>query len=385
MIEATLLIQAGGLLADPVGSYPGLFGPDSTIGGKHGVQWMMRYPYALPNLVSAVFLCLSSFAVLFFLEETGELCKDQPDYGLRMGRWILRTVFRRDVASEQGYSVIPSDDLELQQTPTSPHMHSAAGLETPSKLARRKLPFRRIWTRNLIVTLCAHGALAMHVGTFNSLYTLHLSTPRFDPTHPHPPKFKPHALFFTGGLAMPPARIGLALAIMGAIGLPLQLFVYPKVTHKLGTTRCYRTFLALFPLMYTLVPFLSLVPSWTPPPHGVSGPWIWIAITCALSIQILARTFALPCAAILINNASPHPSVLGTVHGIAQSVSSLTRTFGPIFFSWTFGRGLDVGMVGLAWWCMAGVAVGGWVLAQGVQEGDGHEILLEGEKKDEGR
>jgi hypothetical protein len=343
---------------------------------------MKRYPYALPNLVSAMFLCLSSFAVLFFLEETGEFCKDRPDFGLRMGRWIRRTVFRQDVAPERGYSMIPSDDVELQQTPTSPQVHGTSAIDNTSKLVRQQLPFRRIWTRNLITTLCAHGALAMHVGTFNGLWTLHLSTPRFDPAHPHPPHFKPHGLFFTGGLAMPPARIGLALAIIGVIGLPLQLFVYPKIAHQLGTTRCYCVFLVFFPLTYLLVPFLSLVPSWTPPPLGVSGPWIWIAITCALAIQVLARTFALPCTAILINNASPHPSVLGTVHGIGQSVSSLTRTFGPIFFSWLFGRGLDMGMVGLSWWCMGAVAVGGWVLAQGVREGDGHEILLEGEKRE---
>ncbi|EMD88566.1 hypothetical protein COCHEDRAFT_1196540 [Bipolaris maydis C5] len=287
-----------GILADPVANYPSLFGPESTFGGKHGVQWMMRYPYALPNLV------------------------------------------------------------------------------------RQQLPFRRIWTPNLIMTMLAHGALAMHVSTFNGLWTLHLSTSRFDSEHPYPPSFKPHGLFFTGGLGMPPSRIGLALAIIGIIGLPLQIFVYPKIAHRLGTTNSFRIFTAFFPLMYFVTPFLSLVPSWTPPPLGVSGPWIWIAITAALSIQVLARTFALPCTAILINNASPHPSVLGTVHGIGQSVSSLTRTFGPVFFSWLFGKGLERGMVGLAWWCMGLVAVGGWVLAQGVREGDGHEILLEGERKE---
>jgi hypothetical protein len=180
---------------------------------------------------------------------------------------------------------------------------------------------------------------------------------------------------------MPPPQIGLALAIIGVIGIPLQLFVYPKVSYRLGTTKCFRFFLALFPLMYTVAPFLSRVPSWSSPPEGVSGPWIWIAITAMLFIQVLARTFALPCAAILLNNVSPHPSVLGTVHGIGQSVSSFTRTFGPIMFSWVFGRSLDMGIVGLAWWCMGAVAVFGWVLAQYVKEGDGHEILLEDEEK----
>lgn len=60
-------------------------------------------------------------------------------------------------------------------------------------------------------------------------------------------------------------------------------------------------------------------------------------------------------------------------------MSSLTRTFGPILFAWVFGRGLDIGVVALGWWLMASVAVLGLFIAQWVKEGDGHEILLEGE------
>ena len=52
-------------------------------------------------------------------------------------------------------------------------------------------------------------------------------------------------------------------------------------------------------------------------------------------------------------------------------------------FSWVFGRGLDTGIVGLAWWLMAAVATVGCAVAQFVREGDGHEILLDGEVKGE--
>lgn len=38
----------GGLLADPVGSYPGVFGPGTLLGGRDGVWWMREWPYALP-------------------------------------------------------------------------------------------------------------------------------------------------------------------------------------------------------------------------------------------------------------------------------------------------------------------------------------------------
>jgi hypothetical protein len=375
----------GGLLADPVASYPSIFGPESWMGGKDGVYWMRKWPYALPNLTCAVFLLFSSLAVLFFLEETSEFCKDNPDRGLRFGRWIKQHLFHRNMATSTGYTAVADDEeaassFELQPTPTSANRPSTPMASESKHPPRQILPFRRIWTRSLITTLFAHGLLAMHVGGFNSLWFIYLSTPRYDPADPYPKGFKPHGfVHFTGGLALPPPRIGLALSILGVIGISLQLFVYPSLSHRLGAAKSYRIFLALFPLTYTLAPFLSRVWSSTAPPAGVTGPAIWICITVVLFIQVLARTFALPCTAILINNVSPHPSVLGTVHGIGQSVSSLTRTFGPIIFSWAFGKGLDMGIVGLSWWIMATVAIMGWVVAQGVREGDGHEILMEGE------
>ena len=59
----------GGLLSDPVSSYPKLFGPHSLFGGEAGVWWLRHWPYALPNLLSAFFLLMSAAAVMFGLEE----------------------------------------------------------------------------------------------------------------------------------------------------------------------------------------------------------------------------------------------------------------------------------------------------------------------------
>ncbi|KAH9876719.1 hypothetical protein J1614_003851 [Plenodomus biglobosus] len=379
----------GGLLANPFVSYPSLFGPGSYLGGGDGVQWLQRWPYALPNLMSAVFLLCSGLSAIFFLEETSELREDKVDLGLRIGRWMLRQISCRNLSSDTNYTAIPTDEetasTEFELTPTRITAQSSvnAKIRHFSQYPRQKLPFRQIWTRNLIITLCAHGLLAMHLGGFNSLWFIYLSTPRFDPSNPHPPGFTPHGLtHFTGGLALPPPHIGAALAVLGVIGINLQLFIYPKLSHRLGTAKSYRIFLALFPITYALAPFLSRVPSWAKPPDGVSGPWIWMAITVVLFVQVLGRTFALPCTTILINNVSPHPSVLGTVHGIGQSVSSLTRTFGPIMFSWVFGKGLDIGIVGLAWWLMSAIAMIGCAVAQGVKEGDGHELLLRNEVRE---
>ena len=58
----------GGLLSDPVRSYPNVFGDDSIFGGDNGVWWPKHWPYALPNMISATFLFISAMGVAFGLE-----------------------------------------------------------------------------------------------------------------------------------------------------------------------------------------------------------------------------------------------------------------------------------------------------------------------------
>lgn len=183
---------------------------------------------------------------------------------------------------------------------------------------------------------------------------------------------------------MPPAKIGLALSILGFIGISLQLLLYPKLSARLGTVLSYRLSLVLFPIAYFIAPYIVLLPSSTKPPKPADGPLVWIGITVVLAVQVMARTFALPGATILVNNCCPHPSVLGTIHGLGQSVSSGTRTLGPAIAGWMYGKGLNMGVVGLAWWGMAVDAVVGCVVGCFVREGSGHEILLEGEEEEEG-
>lgn len=477
LLTSTINKFLGGILADPVGSYPSLFGPGSWIGGKDGVGWMIEWPYALPNLVNAVFLFLSAMSVLLSLEEvsllsllsilflkltcvrkTHESLRQQPDLGLRIGRRLVCLLCCKN--NRHGYVPVIADDVdslsavsqdvELPSTPVSPtsaptffpttSIHNTSptttrpstsypntyetpsprsdypaasnilqtaapdGLEaqsapdssssttvdtspvhfeTPKK--RERLPVSRIWTRNVISTLIAHALLALHVGTYSSLWFVFMSTPRFDPKHPIPPWLKKQhfPFYFTGGLALPPKQIGAALAVLGTIGISLQLLLYPRLSSRLGIVWSYRYSLLLFPIAYFLVPFLVMIPSTTQPPAAVGGILVWLGIVGILFIQVLARTFALPATAILVNNCCPHPSVLGTIHGIGQSVSSASRTLGPVVGSLVFAHGLNVGVVGLAWWTLMVMAALGAVAGTFVKNGNGHEILLEGEEEEE--
>ena len=216
----------------------------------------------------------------------------------------------------------------------------------------------------------------MGVGTFGTLYYIFLSSPRSSGPVQLP-------FWFTGGLGLTSSSVGLAMAILGSIGILLQLLVYPAVSAKLGTLRSYRFALALFPIVYLLTPYLSLLPSSGGPEAPASGPLVWISLAALLGLYVVARTFALPANVILVNNCSPNPTVLGTVHGMAQSLSGVARTVGPVGGGWVFGRGEAIGLVGLAYWVLVVVSLMGWGVSLGVWEGDGHELLLDGEAKDD--
>jgi hypothetical protein len=367
-----------------VGSYPGVFGPNTAFGGKDGVWWMKHWPYALPNLVSAMFLLAAATLLFLGLEETHEVLRYQPDRGRAVGAWVIKNVFRR--RQDTAYSSIPTfDDLDSPTGADDVELQSPIITKKKEIIKRRqKLPLRRIWTRNVIITLTAHATLALHVGTFNSLWFVFLSTPRYDPKHPQPASLHHQSfpIHFNGGLALPPARIGLALSILGVIGIFIQLFLYPSWSGRLGLVRSYRYSLVLFPIAYTLAPYLAMLPSSTLPPLPANGIVVWVGITIVLAIQVMARTFALPATNILVNNACPHPSVLGTFHGIAQSVSSLSRTFGPAVAGWLYGRGLIWGVVGTGFWFLAIAALVNNFAACFVRDSDGHEIVLEGEEQE---
>lgn len=231
----------------------------------------------------------------------------------------------------------------------------------------------------------AHYFLAAHVGTFNSLWPIFLSTPVYNPSQPpKSPDSLPRQLpfLFTGGVGLSARSVGTAMTTLGTIGIALQLFLYPWLSGKLGIIKSWRTSLVCFPIAYFAVPFLSILPSSSPPPHEKSGALVWLAISLVLLCQVLGRTFALPAQTILVNNCSPHPSVLGTVHGMAQTVSSAARTIGPYLGGIVYGVGLERGVVGAVWWALSCVAVCTLVASFWVREGNGHEIWLEGDEEE---
>ena len=392
-----------GLLAEPISNFPHLFGKGSTFGGETGVRWMEAYPYAMANWISTILLVIESVVVHFFLEET--LKGKKP---LELSKFNPITFVRNlygqiNSAKNKGYRMI----REQREGLLSSRERTSIELDRMNNQGERieekpiqRLPFRRIWTSNVLWVLLTVAIFDFHMGAFTSLWVLFLSTDRIytpenlkvgpDNTVPAPPQgpgpgdppnLMARGIFkFAAGLAFPPPTIGFAMAIIGFIGVALQFLLYPWANAKFGLMRSFRGSLFFFPLAYFLAPYIALLPSATSAPDPASGWTVWLGISFVLFLQVAARTFALPATIILINNSSPHPSVLGTIHGVGQATSATFRTLGPMLAGYWFGVWIERGVVGMAWWITALVACIGCVASFWVRNGSGHEIFLPGEE-----
>lgn len=328
----------------------------------HGI--LKSYPYAPPNILIAGVYALSAIGVFFGLEETLEsLQHTEGSFARRLWKKLMQS----KNTSDHSYSAVNPEDTRDEET--IPLSQSPP----PPPRPKAKLPFRRIWTRNVLCTMLAHFIIAGHLGTFTNLWAIFLSTPIEKASRQHPP-FK-----FGGGLGMQPREVGFAMSALGVIGVTLQLIIYPILNDRFGTIRIWQGALFIFPIVYTLAPFPSLVASENT--NGEDTVLVWIAMLFVLLLFVVGRTGVTPATTLLINDCTPHPSVRGTIHTAGTVIGNLSRSLFPIIAFSIFGKGLDIGVVGLGFWCLACLAILACVASRWVMEGsNGKEIVLEGEE-----
>ncbi|KAL4892487.1 major facilitator superfamily domain-containing protein [Aspergillus ambiguus] len=332
----------GGGLADPVQTYPSLFGPDSLLGGKDGVKWMIHWPYALPNLVSAlVCLCATAISILG-LDETHEAARHRIDWGRRAGKAIVRRLcarrsrYKYQPLSEHTSSIDPAEEGAAADEARP------ANLEAASTSGKSLLQMP-----NVLLTLVSRFLFIFHIQTNNAMLLIFYPTPR-SPSSGH------HAGQSGGGLGLPSAQVGVAMAIAGAVYLPLSFAIYPRVSSRMGTLQMYHAFLPLVIIMYGLTPLLVFIPD--------QPSLLWAGITALNVIEAIFNTFAFPSSVILLNNTVSDPKQLATVHGLGQSVNSAATAIGPLIGGWALGLAFKYNQVGCVWWGLIVVVVIQWVV-----------------------
>jgi len=227
--------------------------------------------------------------------------------------------------------------------------------------------YKEVFSRQSNINLLVYSLLALHSIAFDQLLPifLHHPTQKRDnnPEVKLPLKFAggfgigtSSQILYTHPLLTQPTpdseRIGLLFTLYGVCGMLIQFLIFPPFARRFGILNCLKACTLSFPLVYILTPFTALLP--TP----ISQQTAMLGI---MLLKCFGVIFAFPCSTILLTNSAVSLRVLGTLNGVATSVSALGRAAGPVIGGTTFSLGVEWGYVILPWWTLAVLAAIGAV------------------------
>ncbi|KAF2672608.1 major facilitator superfamily transporter [Microthyrium microscopicum] len=326
----------GGYFADPSSSWPLMFPSDGLFA---------KLPYLLPNLICAVLLLFSMFAAYFFLHET------HPD----MQPWSTRDDLKYTTAhtpliptagsmssapadiSQESYGTF--DHVQITNKPRSTEERKSLSRASSTSSSTREKTF----TWPVIVLVTALGIYTYHSMTYDHLLPIFLQDVRFTPdVHPFTT-----ISTVAGGLGLSTQNVGLIMSINGIIAMPVQGIIFPLMASWLGVWRLFVIVTIGHPLAYILVPYLVLLPP----------TWVYTGIYTCLFVRNVFSILAYPLLLILIKEASPSPSMLGKINGLAASTGGACRTIASPVAGALYGAGSKMHWAALPWWASAVVAL----------------------------
>ncbi|KAF2702796.1 MFS general substrate transporter [Pleomassaria siparia CBS 279.74] len=353
----------GGFLARPAQLYPNLF-------DQHGV--FGQYPYLLPNLVAAIGILLAILQGMLFLDETNprHLHTDKPNGDIdertplqRHSRHSIsqhshlqrdrtrsmsvaesiRRIRKQPSFMEDGMPMPFDQRFDIRRSsfgtmhsirlPQDHHPHHsslptvAPVSETSTTPPERVFNFTIIMLTISLVFICYH-----QMAYITTMPVFILAKPSLEP-----------GLDFRGGLGMTIPDVGTFLAVNGVVALFIQGIIFPVFVERIGVWRTFFSVTLVYPVCYIIIPFITLVPK------NLTTASVYFSFT----VQSFFGILVLPCALILIKNATPSPLVLGRVNGLAMSACCLARTFSPP----VVGVIYSLGGSAAAWISLAAVAI----------------------------
>ncbi|KAI9804840.1 MAG: hypothetical protein M1825_001209 [Sarcosagium campestre] len=325
----------GGTCANPAETFPSLFSSSGLFG---------HFPYLLPNIICAGLLVISIALGYFLLEET------HPDLQTRYHPVHDDPVGpdTAHLATQASLEQMPVD-LRAEDYGTFNSIDMRPGEiwmvdgDGSSTLAPHSP--KRAFTKKVILLVVALSIFTYHSMTYDHLLPIFLQDKRKlgNPGNSNGPMYIP------GGLGMTLQSVGAIMAVNGIIALFIQALVFPIVATWLGVWRLFIVVTVLHPIAYFIVPFLALLP-----PN-----WVNAGIYFCLVIRNLCAILVYPVILILLKEATPLPSALGKVNGLAASAGAACRTVAPPIAGYLYGLGASLDFTGLAWWGSGAVAIAG--------------------------
>lgn len=334
----------GGALANPYGLRP----------GEHRSNALLdRFPYVAPNLVAAAFFMVGLITGVFFLKETLDIKKGQRDWGLVIGHTVTSSTqeaWRRIRSRLSRQHITEETDPLLKHTngATVPELEHNDDEEEarPAKIVRvaQKPPtFAEVLNKQSVLNLVAYTMLALHSIGFDQLIPVFLHHHRQDLSSPSvelPFKFK-------SGFGATSGEIGAMFTLYGIMNIVFQLLIFPPTAQRVGVLRCMKVVAVTYVAVYILIPFAVLVPGW----------WGVGTLFALWTVKGLAGSFAFPCSTILLTNSASSLRILGTLNGIATSVSAIGRALGPTIGGNAFTYGVkQIGYVIFPFWILSAIA-----------------------------
>ncbi|KAI0011418.1 MFS general substrate transporter [Xylariaceae sp. FL0662B] len=337
-----------------------------------------NYPFLAPNILGASLLALSVVVLGIWFDETLEEQIDIPGWPERLPWWLRCCTSRNKEGSKRSFACPQGrdtngavDEREDDETDTMEENDLLRPIEDEEDPNDTKTPpdpvtWRQLLNRTTVVLLITHLIFQLSNSSFNSLYPIFASGKI--PT----------------GRNLHADVIGVSLSVAGMFTILFQLFLFRPLKSHLGNVRSYRGSLLGFAVTMALMPFVGYVDS--NPPFGVgdSKIWLYVEIGAVLLIKNVCAVGGLSSVMLLITNSAPTHASLGTLNGIAQTLSAAGRSVGPFLSGGLFTVSTHVRPKGeaLAWGLFAGIALVGWLGSHAIH-GEGLESTDDGYEEDE--
>ncbi|KAJ7158242.1 hypothetical protein C8R43DRAFT_1086999 [Mycena crocata] len=169
-----------------------------------------------------------------------------------------------------------------------------AAIETPPSMASQ-LP---------VLVIIQYGLLALHSTTHDQVFLSYLVSD-----------------YDGGGLNLEAGHFAQLIALMCLAQIAYQFYLYPPPRGRFSHLAMFRLGSALFIPAYLVVTLLR--------PFASAEDDGNFALMSGIAVRFCGSTFAYTSVSILLNYMTP-PNAVGLANGIAQSIVSLARCFGPV-------------------------------------------------------
>ncbi|PWY72310.1 MFS general substrate transporter [Aspergillus heteromorphus CBS 117.55] len=310
------------------------------------------FPYLAPNAISAVILVVDFVLSIFFLEESHEDADTLPNFSRRV-RALFSWLWEWTSAAKNASRMKPPHGAQYRhlRTQSDDSQDHDSELDSASEVSETREPHHEsltrseIFNRDTVLLLLTYLIFALCNVSFNSLFPIFSQAP--------PPI----------GRGLGPSEIGLAQGFSGFVTIIFQICIFGKLRDKMGNRWSYRAGLFGFVIAFILMPFVGYKSKES------GSALVGVELCFAMLVKTVASVGGLTSALLLITNSAPDHAVLGSLNGLAQTLSAAGRAAGPFLSGSLFSMASRLKQKGEAmpFGVFAAVSFVGFILSFGIR------------------